>query len=424
MSFWKRKAARNRTIYINLGKVFQQTTVNIMEQSKQSGSKSNKSFMAEQRKNLDLKTKALEAKSQAASKSKLANKVKRKNSKAERANQEPDHVLGMAQPKPETTDYKIDTVALQNHLLKTWLPKIGIDVSREEYDLLRTALLSSNNVGFVKFYSHCEKTDFAIATYKTLHSKINRLYPTLKLDKKIRFFYDSNYPLRTQKQIEALVEKRYKAPTPLNEICNSKNLGVHWFQQNPNKAGVLMSRMAVVDSAAKTIGKSILNNAKKDSFSWTKNADGNLEGCYIEIKTLDELLHLLSDVVNATSKTTQARIKDMKAAMLAASKLEDSGGMTIFFKTKAPKKDRSERVEWVQPEPLHYTRTGLKARKWSDRLIDKYLAEPDAYFNNPRNPFMPTHGYEIARVKKIEKSSAFIDEFQLGRKTPVSLPGD
>lgn len=315
-------------------------------------------------------------------------------------------------------DFKIDTVKLQQGLLDFFFDKLGTLVSREELDLLGHALLTSNKVGFIKFFSYCEKTDFAIATYDTLHQKITSLYPTLKLDKKIRFFHGSSYTLRTQEQIEAIVNERYLAPTPLNEICVSKDLAVLWCQHGKdNNVGVM--RMPITNTFAKDLSKSILAKAKSDSFRWSKNKSKELSGCSIQIKTIEEWRYLLGDLINSPIQNSKDQIDKIEQAIKQANTLEDQSGITVFFKTKRPTKDKSERKEWVQPEPKHYTLAGLKARKWSARLIEKYLGEPDTYFHNARNPFSPTHGYEIARVKKVEKTKTFKNEFKDNRKKLV-----
>lgn len=329
-------------------------------------------------------------------------------------------ILEPKQRKSDDLNFKIDTIKLQQSLLSVFADKVGTLIGREEYDLLIHALLTSNNVGFVRFFSYCENTDFAITTYEKLHEKITSIYPTLKLDKKIRFFHNSAYTLRTQEQIEAIVEEKYLKPTPLNEICTAKNLSVRWFQHGDNNH-VAMKHLPIINSFAKDLSKAILSNAKDDSFSWSKDKHGDLDGCSIGIETVGQLLHLLGPLIHSPSKTAQEKIVELKDAITQANKLEGDAGITIFFKTKRPTADKSERKAWVQPTPTHYTLTDLKERKWNNRLIEKHLVEPDVYFENKRNMFAPTHGYEIARVKSIEKTSAFKADFQLNRKKLVKI---
>lgn len=316
--------------------------------------------------------------------------------------------------RTDTLDFKIDTIELQRSLLGFWSDKIGILISREERDLLGYALLTSNNVGFVKLFSYCEKTDLAIATYERLHEKIISIYPKLKLDKKIRFFNSPSYTLKTQEQIDAIIDDIYSKPTPFNQICLSKNLKVMWYQNNNGNVGIM--KMPIINSFAKDLSKAILSRAKDDSFSWSKDKNGGLDGCSIEIKSADELDYFLGDLIKSPSKTSQEQIVKLRSAVTEANNLEPDTGVNIFFQTKAPVADKSEKKEWVKPPMTHYTLTDLKERKWSKRLIEKYLEEPDVYFENTRNRHSPTHGYEIARVKKIEKTSTFKADFQLNRK--------
>lgn len=314
-------------------------------------------------------------------------------------------------------DYKIDAVKLQTGLLKHWREQIGSSISREEYDLLSLSLVTCNNVGFIRFFSYCENSDFTLATYENLRKKIIAIYPTLQLDKKIRFFDRASYVLKTQARIDKIIAGRYAKPTPLNEICSSKDLTMMWFQHGAN-GKVAVMRMPIVSTFAINFGKSILGKDKGDSFRWSKNSHGYLDGCSIDIKTVDSLLYFLGDLIDSESKNTQENIAKLKKAMVAANALDADAGLHIFFKTKAPAKDTQEKAKrgkWVKPEPKHYTLSDLKKRKWTTRLIDKYLDEPDTYFENTRNRFVPTHGYDIARVAKIEKTSAFKADFQLNR---------
>ena len=325
------------------------------------------------------------------------------------------------QSKTPQPNLKIDASRLQLDLLNLISSEIGASFSREEYDLLQNGLLTSNKVGFLKFFSICEKNDFVLSTYEKLREKIIAVVePTVELDEKIRFFSPSQYTLRTQEQIEAIVNEKISKPTPLNEICTAKNLSVSWFQYgDSNNIGI--RRLRIINSFAIELSKAIISKAKDDRFSWLRDKDGNPNGCAIEIQTSDELSYFLGDLVESKSKTAQVKIAELQDAMIQANKLEENAGFTVFFQTKAPKADKSERQAWVQPPKEHYTLTDLKERKWNTRLIEKYLDEPDVYFHNLRNRFVPTHGYEIARVKKIEKSSAFKADFQLNRQKPVKI---
>lgn len=323
----------------------------------------------------------------------------------------------------EGVGFKVDTTRLQRELLNGWSSEVGVSISREERDLLGYALLTSNKAGFVRFFSYCKKTDFVMNTYETLHKKMVDACPGLKLDKKIRFFHNASIVLQTQKQIQAALDERASKPTPLNEICVSKDLVVLWAQHGDTDS-VVVKHLPITNKFATDFSKSILSKAESDRFTWRKNKSGDLEGCLLTIETHDDLIHLLGDLTTNKDKNSQEYVANITAAMEAASALEDSGGLTVFFKTKRATADKSERKKWVRPEPKYYTLTDLKKRKWSTRLVEEYLGEPDVYFENTRNRSAPAHGYEIARVKKIEKTSKFKEAFQMNRKSLITPPSD
>ncbi len=59
---------------------------------------------------------------------------------------------------------------------------------------------------------------------------------------------------------------------------------------------------------------------------------------------------------------------------------------------------------------IYFSRTGLKARGWTDRAIDLFLSEPDLEMENPHyKNAAPMKLYLIRRVEEIEKTEGFID---------------
>lgn len=298
---------------------------------------------------------------------------------------------------------KLDTIKLHVYLLTEFGKKIesGL-ISRQEYDLLKYAVLTSNKVGFVKLFSYCEKSDFVFATYEKLREKILGVFPDLKLDNQIRFFHNSAYTLRTQEQIVALADEIYSKPTPKNQICTSKNLQLWWAEFVEDKQAVAIKTIPIRDSFAKQLSKAVIDKADDDSFRWCKNKDGNLDGCSIKIDSIEKLHFYLGDLLNTTNKNARPIIGKFDEL------LKNGGnGFTIIFHTKAPAEEKTEKKEWVKPKPTHFTLSDLKKRKWNTKMVEQYLGEPDTYFENIKNKNAPIHGYDMTRVKKFERTSTF-----------------
>lgn len=299
---------------------------------------------------------------------------------------------------------KVSVVELQEDLLRQFYGEVGFSISRQEYDLLAYSLMTSDEQGFVRFFSHCEKTDFAIETYKSLHKKITRIYPDLKLDSKIRFFFRSSYYLRTQEEIEAIAKEFYSKPTPLSRICSSKNIAVRWFEDNKNNGGVNVMRWGISDTRAREFSKAILSKADDDSFSWA--SEGKL--CVINIEK-SEFAKFFGELSNHRSKTVREGVAKLEDIF---SKSLEPESIAIFFHTKdgglksSDEHDGSKK-DYAHKKKDYFTQIALKKKGWTPRLIDKYLGEPDTYFYNTTNRFYPTHGYEIKKVLKIESTSTF-----------------
>lgn len=322
----------------------------------------------------------------------------------------------------------IDTISLKNDLLALWMGESETYLPREEWDLLTQAVLTSDKDGTVRFFSSCERTDFVLSTYEILHKKIVTLMPWLKIDKQIRFFTPANYTLKTQEQIIALLDERYSRPTPINEICTTKKLRVQWFKnivktENTYFGGVDLVGMSIDGLPATIISKAILRNADENSFTWDwdKDIPKNPTTCFIQINTSAELDVLLEGIDKKQIKVVGEKISELRSALVEANDHCKGCGFSITFSTKRALTPKSERKAWVKPKPIHYTQKNLKERHWTPRLIEKWLGEPDDYFRNTQNQFSPIKGYKIARVKKIEKNKAFIEDFHLNRLKPVKL---
>lgn len=302
---------------------------------------------------------------------------------------------------------KVSVVELQEDLLRQFYGEVGFSISRQEYDLLAYSLMTSDEQGFVRFFSHCEKTDFAIETYKSLHKKITRIYPDLKLDSKIRFFFHSNYYLRTQEEIEAIVKEFYSKPTPLSKICSSKNIAVRWFEADKTNDAVNVMRWKISNTLAREFSKAILSKADDDSFSWV--SEGKL--CVINIGK-SEFAKFFGNLTHHRSKTVREGVAKLEDIFSKTPKPEL---IAIFFHTKdinltcrdESDNSRNDADNKARNKKDYFTQIELKKRGWTPRLIDKYLGEPDTYFYNAINRFYPTHGYEIKKVLKIESTSTF-----------------
>lgn len=300
---------------------------------------------------------------------------------------------------------KIAVKELHQKLIAMWSGLVEKEISREEFDLLTHTLFTEKD-GWIKTYSVCAPTEFAEETWDKLRSRILNKDKNLKIDPKIRFFHDANFELKTQREIEAIIDEIYRKPVPIEQICVSKRVVVCWGD-----------KQEVIDSIlAKAVSKAVLEKAPGSKLRWVKDKNGNLYKAAYTVNTQLEMEEVFHSLKTNSSKTIKSGYVRFVSALHQTHEIKDGSGITFYFATKAPQIERNSEPD-KKKKPKFYSQLQLKERGWTLTLIEKYLGEPDTYFYNMRNPYSPTHGYLTARVHAVEKRSAFKADLENRPKT-------
>jgi hypothetical protein len=242
------------------------------------------------------------------------------------------------------TSFKKNNLELQNQMLKLIFEKYELDeVTRQELDLLKHSVLKMDSKDVAWLHTYCKFTDFADETYQLLRQKLSTLFPEVLFSKKLEYHDYHSYTLRTQKQIEDLINSIMSEPVPKELICVSKPISILWYQYNPDKKSVLVMRKTIDNSFRTKITKAFIKNSDPSSFKYLSN---ELDKCSIEVKNQEHLNTLLGELVNDKSKALQINIDELKDIFIEVESLktisdDKSGGgyVSFFFETKYPKID-------------------------------------------------------------------------------------
>lgn len=300
---------------------------------------------------------------------------------------------------------KISVKELHQKLIAAWGNLVEKEISREEFDLLTHTLFTEKD-GWIKTYSICTPSDFVEETWDRLRSRILNKDKSLKIDPKIRFFHDAGFELKTQREIESIIDEIYRKPVPVEQICVSKRVVVH--------SG---DKQEVIDSIlAKAVSKAVVENAPENKLRWIKDKNGNLAKAAYTINTQLEMEEVFHSLKTSSSKTIKNGYDRFMQALCQTCEIEEGNGVTFYFATKAPPVERTPEPN-KKNKPKFYSQLQLKERGWTATLIEKHLGEPDTYFYNMKNPYSPTHGYLTTRVHTVEKRSVFKADLEARPKT-------
>lgn len=242
------------------------------------------------------------------------------------------------------TSFKKNNLELQDQMLKVVFEKYELgEVTRQELDLLKYSVLKMDSKDVAWLHTYCKFTDFADETYQLLRQKLAKLFPEVLFSKKLEYHDYHSYTLRTQKQIEDLINSIMAEPVPKELICVSKPISILWYQYNPDKKSVVVMRKTIDNSFRTKITKAFIKNSDPSSFKYLSN---ELDKCSIEVKNEERLNTLLGELVNDKSKALQTTIDELKNIFKEVEFLKTisddkngSGYVSFFFETKYPKID-------------------------------------------------------------------------------------
>lgn len=242
------------------------------------------------------------------------------------------------------TSFKKNNLELQDQMLKVIFEKYEIgEVTRQELDLLKYSVLKMDSKDVAWLHTYCKFTDFADETYQLLRQKLSTLFPEVLFSKKLEYHDYHTYTLRTQNEIEDLINSIMSEPVQKELICVSKPISILWYQYNPDKESVVVMRKTIDNSFRTKITKAFIKNSDPSSFKYLSN---ELDKCSIEVKNQRHLNTLLGELVNDKSKALQMTIDELKYIFREVESLktisdDKSGGgyVSFFFEMKYPKID-------------------------------------------------------------------------------------